>query len=182
MPKWLTTSALAAFTAAIALAGSEAEAGTRLRFHYSPFYGLYDPGPEWMPPPRYYYYFDEPEPGRFYEYDESYYEPEYLGPDEEPAPVKPRKKLKPAAASVPDAAKKKTAVAKATTAEAQPKSTAALSCDKATAIVSGYGFATVKAEDCEGQVYAFNATRGGKAYAIKLSAVSGELTEVKKLQ
>lgn len=182
MLKWLSTGGLAAFTAAIALAGSEAGAGTRLRFHYAPFYGLYDPGPELMPRSGYYYYFNEPEPGRFYEYDESYYEPEYLRPDDEPAPVKPRKKLKPAAASVPDAATKKAAVAKAAAAEVQRKSTAALSCDKATAIVSGYGFATVKAEDCEGQVYAFNATRDGKAYAIKLSAASGELTEVKKLQ
>jgi hypothetical protein len=167
MLKWLSTGALAAITAAIALAGSEAEAGGRLRFHYAPVYGFYQPGPEWLPPPRYYYYFDEPEPDRFYEYDESYYEPEFMGPDEEPAPQKPRKKRKPAA-SVPDAAKKKTA--------------AALSCDKATAIVAGYGFATVKAEDCQGQVYAFNATRDGKNYAIKLSALSGELTEVKKLQ
>ena len=181
MLKWLSTGALAAFTAAFALAGSEAEAGGRVRFHYAPVYGFYQPGPEWLPPPRYYYYFNEPEPDRFYEYDESYYEPQYMGPDEEPAPQKPRMKRKPAA-FVPDAAMKKTAAAKATTAESKPKSAGALSCDKATAIVTGYGFATVKAEDCQGQVYAFNATRDGKAYAIKLSAASGELTEVKKLQ
>lgn len=182
MPKWLTTSALAAFAAAVALAGGEAEAGTRLRFHYAPFYGPYDPGPEWVPPPRYYYYYEEPQPDRFYEYDESYYEPEYAGPGEEPAPVKPRKKLKPSASQAPVAAKKKTTVAKATTEEVQPKTTAALSCDKATAIVAGFGFATIKAEDCDGKVYAFSATRDGKAYAIKLSAASGELTEVRKLQ
>ncbi len=181
MLKWLSTGALAAITAAIALAGNEAEAGGRVRFHYAPVYGFYQPGPEWLPPPRYYYYFDEPEPDRFYEYDESYYEPEFMGPDREPAPQKPRKKRQPAA-SVPDAAKTKTAIAKATAAQAQPKSSAALSCDKATAIVTGYGFATVKAEDCQGQVYVFNATRDGKTYAIKLSALSGELTEVKKLQ
>lgn len=181
MLKWLSTGALAAIAAAIALTGSDAEAGGRLRFHYAPVYGFYQPGPEWLPPPRYYYYFDEPEPDRLYEYDESYYEPQYMGPGEDPAPQEPRKKRQPAA-SVPGAAMKKTAAAKATTAESKPKSAAALSCDKATAIVTGYGFATVKAEDCQGQVYAFNATRDGKTYAIKLSARSGELTEVKKLQ
>lgn len=180
MLKWLSTGALAAITAAIALTGGEAEAGGRVRFHHAPFYGFYQPGPQWLPPPRYYYYFNEPEPDRFYQYDESYYEPEYMGPYAEPVPQKPRKKRQPAA-SLPDAVKK-TAAAKATTAESKPKSAAALSCDKATAIVTGYGFATVKAEDCQGQVYAFNATRDGKTYAIKLSARSGELTEVKKLQ
>jgi hypothetical protein len=179
MLKWQWTGALAALTAAFALAGSEAEAGHRQRFHYVPFYGFYEPGPEWAPPPRYYYYFDEPEPGRFYDYDEGYYEPKYQGPDEGPVPQKPQKKRKPAV-SVPDAEKKKS-VAKATTSEVQPKSSA-MSCDRATAIVTGYGFGTVKVEDCQGQVYAFNAKRDGKTYAIKLSAVSGELTEVKKLQ
>ncbi len=177
MMKWLSTGGLAAFTVVIALAGGESEAGHRQRFHYAPYF--YEPGPQWAPPPRYYYYFDEPEPDRFYDYDEGYYEPRY----EEPAAQKPRKKRKPAA-SVSDAEKKKkkTSVAKSTPAEAQLKSSAAMSCDKATAIVTGYGFATVKVEDCQGQVYAFNAKRDGKAYAIKLSAVSGELTEVKKLQ
>jgi hypothetical protein len=81
-----------------------------------------------------------------------------------------------------NAAKKKSAVRTASIGETKPKSAAALSCDKATAIVSGYGFATVKAEDCEGKVYAFKASRDGKAYAIKLNAGSGELTEVKKLR
>ena len=182
MPKWLIPGALVAFAAAAALAGSDAEAGNRLRFHYAPFYDMYDPGPEWMPPPRYYYYFDEPEPDRFYQYDESYYEPKYLGRDDQAVSLVPRKKSNSAMTPGPGAAKKKTAAVKASTAETQPKSTAALSCDKATAIVSGYGFASVKAEDCEGQVYAFAATRDGKAYAIRLSARSGELTEVKKLQ
>lgn len=180
MRKRLSAGALAALAAAVVFSGSDAGAGTRLRFHYAPFYGAYEPGPEWLPPPRYYYYYDEPD--RFYEYDESYYEPEYLGPDDEPAPVKPRKKLKPAALPEPGTAKKKATVANAATAESKPQAATGLSCDKATAIVSGYGFAAVKAEDCDGKVYAFNATRDGKAYAIKLSAASGELTEVKKLQ
>jgi hypothetical protein len=57
-----------------------------------------------------------------------------------------------------------------------------MSCDKAEKIVSGYGFTSVKPTTCTGQVFAFNATRSGKAYVIKLSSASGELTEVKKVQ
>ena len=57
-----------------------------------------------------------------------------------------------------------------------------MSCDKAGEIVSGYGFTSVKPTACTGQVFAFNATRSGKAYVIKLSSASGELTEVKKVQ
>jgi len=180
MRNFLVCTLAAAATAASAfIMTAPAEAGTRLRFHYAPFYGYYEP--EWAPPPRYYYYYEEPEPYRRYEYDEGYYEPEYLGSDAEPEPLKPRKKTKPAV-SESNAAKKKPAVRTASIGETKPKPAAALSCDKATAIVSGYGFASVKAEDCEGKVYAFNASRDGKAYAIKLNAASGELTEVKKLR
>jgi hypothetical protein len=57
-----------------------------------------------------------------------------------------------------------------------------ISCDKAGQIISGYGFTGVKPATCAGQVYAFNATRDGKNFAIKLNAANGELTEVKKLQ
>ena len=42
-------------------------------------------------------------------------------------------------------------------------------------------FRRVKAESCNGKVYAFNATRDGKPFAIKVDAANGELTEVKKL-
>ena len=58
----------------------------------------------------------------------------------------------------------------------------AISCDKAEEIVSGYGFANVTPTTCTGQVFAFNATRSGKTYVIKLSSASGDLTEVKKVQ
>jgi hypothetical protein len=60
--------------------------------------------------------------------------------------------------------------------------TTGMSCDKAEKIVSGYGFTSVKPTTCTGQVFAFNATRSGKAYVIKLSSASGELTEVRKVQ
>ena len=58
----------------------------------------------------------------------------------------------------------------------------AISCDNAEKIVSGYGFANVTPTTCTGQVFAFNATRSGKSYVIKLSSASGELTEVNKVQ
>ena len=127
------------------------------------------------------------------EFDESYYEPE-------PAPAKPKKKpanpatassKKPAAKEVTTASidKAKKPAAKSTSTEEKAAvskkpaaSTAGMSCDKAGSIVSGYGFSGVKAQTCQGKVYAFNATRDGKAFAIKVDSASGELTEVKKLQ
>ncbi len=65
----------------------------------------------------------------------------------------------------------------------QKKTSAAsgMSCEKATSVVSGYGFSSVTPSSCSGKVYAFNATRDGKSFAIKLDSGSGELTEVKKL-
>lgn len=60
-------------------------------------------------------------------------------------------------------------------------SAAGLSCDKATSVVSGYGFSNVTASSCKGKVYAFSAVRDGNAFTIKLDPASGELTEVKKL-
>lgn len=135
----------------------------------------------------------------FDDFDESYYEPEAVTP--RPA----KKKTAPVQATKPAAAKdgvttasvskpeKTTAVPKAkpvtTSAATTSKATATgstaaggMSCDKAGSIISGYGFQSVKASSCAGKVYAFNATRDGKSFAIKLDAASGELTEVKKLQ
>ena len=64
---------------------------------------------------------------------------------------------------------------------AKPLAEGPLSCEKATTVVSGFGFSSVEAASCAGKVYAFNAKRGGKSFAIKLDPTSGELTEVKKL-
>ena len=79
----------------------------------------------------------------------------------------------------------KKATAKPAKPAAEQKKTASkaqgLSCDKATSVVSGYGFSSVTPSSCSGKVYAFNATRDGKQFAIKLDPASGELTEVKKL-
>jgi hypothetical protein len=65
----------------------------------------------------------------------------------------------------------------------KPKAAArlALSCDKAKAIVSDYGFTDIEAQSCKGKVYAFGARRDGKSFTVKLSSSSGELTEVKRL-
>ncbi|MCX7348157.1 MAG: hypothetical protein NTZ54_01060 [Alphaproteobacteria bacterium] len=106
--------------------------------------------------------------------DESYYEPQ-------PAPAKP-KVVKPAApktavAPANPALPQKTASA----APAKPPGDGPLTCEKATELVSGYGFSSVEASSCTGTVYAFNAKRGGKSFAIKLNPASGQLTEVKKL-
>lgn len=110
------------------------------------------------------------------QFDDSYYEPE-------PAPVaKPKAVTPPAtpAASKPPAdpaLPQKTANA----APAQPLADGPLSCEKATAVVAGFGFSSVEASSCSGKLYAFNAKRGGKNFAIKLDPASGQLTEVKKL-
>ena len=79
---------------------------------------------------------------------------------------------------------KKTATKPAKPADEQKKTASkaeGLTCDKATSVVSGYGFSSVTPSSCSGKVYAFNAMRDGKSFAIKLDPASGELTEVKKL-
>lgn len=89
--------------------------------------------------------------------------------DAEPQPVapKPIKAAKPATAAL--------------TADPPPAPSATLTCGKASTIIEGYGFSGVKPGSCKGKVYAFNATRDGRNFAIKVNATSGELTEVKKL-
>ena len=135
------------------------------------------------------------------EFDETYYEPQPLKPAK-PKPVAKAAKTKPAAtlstASIDGAAVTtepvtKKPVAKKPVAASKPSSSvkptttagagasAGMSCDKASSIISGFGFAAVKPESCKGKVYAFNATRDGRNFAVKVDAASGELTEVKKL-
>jgi hypothetical protein len=174
------TAASAALVAS--LLATDANAGRRHKIRFHNVYQNYYSGPEYVPVPRFYKYFVDPgemTPEEFDQaygddFDDTYYQPSYVPPPAKPKPLK----KKPAVAT--PAARP---VAKKTVSEAvKPKTAPALSCDKATGIVSGYGFSSVKASDCEGQVYAFNAARAGKSYAIKLNAVSGELTEVRKIQ
>lgn len=127
-------------------------------------------------------------------FDEDYYEPRAA------VTKKPRTKPETAKATKPVAAKpEKTAktakpsqdvttasVATPTRTETPEKtktaSTATMTCGKAGDIVSGFGFQSVKPTTCKGKTYAFNATRDGSNFSIKLDPASGELTEVKKLQ
>jgi hypothetical protein len=154
---------------------SSADAGSRAKFryyNYDPDYDFYY-GPEYLPGPRYYRYLRRERPDYLYEDDEDdyAYEPDYY----EPEYIPPRKRKSYAKPSAPS--KTRNAVKKPETAKKKPT---AISCAKAGEIVSGYGFKSVEEVTCKGQVYAFNATRDGKPFSIKLSAASGELTEVKK--
>lgn len=124
--------------------------------------------------------------GKNADFDESYYEPQ-------PAPPPKAKKKatetppKPSAASgtastgeaSPSATTKTASQPKAETSTA--KAAAGLSCEKAASIIAGYGFSDVAPARCAGKVYAFNAKRDGKSFAIKLDSASGQLSEVKKL-
>ena len=107
--------------------------------------------------------------------DESYYEPA-------PAtPVKPKVTKPPAKAAAKPPANPALPQKSASAAAAKPLAEGPLSCEKATSLVSGYGFSSVEAATCSGKLYAFNAKRGANSFAIKLDPASGQLTEVKKL-
>lgn len=197
LPRIVSFMALAAIAGTL-LVPNAAEAGSRWipRFFQPDYYTYY-------PRPRDLYSHDfeddDDDDGRplaYYDPDEDYYEPQYRDEDDEPVYVPPKKKKKTVkSVSVPKPVIKKPVVAaekkavetveKKTVASVEKKTvpaTAGMSCDKAEKIISGYGFTSVKPTACTGQIFAFNATRSGKAYVIKLSSASGELTEVKKVQ
>lgn len=164
--------AAALLSVTMAFAGS-ADADSRWKFRYysyDPDYDFYY-GPEYVPQPRYYRYLRDRRAYREddeddYAYDPDYYEPEYIPPRKKRrAYVQPQQQLE----TKPKA-------------QAAKKKPTAITCAKAGQIVSGYGFKGVEQVSCKGQVYAFNATRDGKPFSVKLSAASGELTEVKKLK
>jgi hypothetical protein len=188
-----------ALVASTLVVPTAAEAGSRWRF-LNPGYYFYDP-----PPRNFYaddydddeYYEDDEQPLAYYDPDDDYYEPRYQG--EEPVYIAPKKKMtakavpaaKPVVKKSVASTEKKAVTSSVASVEKKvvmpvEKKTASavsgMSCDKAGEIVSGYGFTSVKPTTCTGQVFAFNATRSGKAYVIKLSSASGELTEVKKVQ
>ncbi len=193
--------AVTLIAATTALAGFVGESEARARFNLFvgppvyPGYEVYYGEPAYMPPPppprRFRYYYEEapppyayarPLPGvapgqwSYYQDDEDDYYGDQYDPrndlrTEQPLPDVQRPAQKPA--NRPLAVPKTQSATK----KAAPK----ISCTKAGQVVSGYGFGNVKSVDCDGQVYAFNATRDGKKFSIKLNAASGELTEVKKL-
>lgn len=158
--KAIALAALAVFGTSM-LPIDDAEARHRLkwrRWHIDPDFGFYRPGPGYIPYP---YYEDEDydAPPR-YAYAPDYYEPEYV--------PRPRKRKQQRLYNYTPEAKP---------AKPKPK---LISCKKASGIVSSYGFDGVKATDCKGDSYAFEATRDGRSFAITLNSVNGELTKVKK--
>ena len=173
--------AIATGLAVMLIPADPAEAGHK-GFRFKPYYGGLYIVPRYARP-RVYYDFYEPPPFERYEFEQDYYERDSYAPP-------PRKLKKKKIAKANSSSKKKTAVAaldKPVEGKKQkPASSASagklIDCDKAQSIVGEYGFAGVKASDCDGQLYAFTATRGGKPYSIKVSSVSGELTEVKKVE
>ena len=186
-PRTICVMAFTAITSAAFLPNA-AEAGSRWRLQYlNPYYYIYHPRPHDLYSSD---YGDDED-----DYDDPYYEPEYGGADDEPVYIAPRKKKTVKAVPITKPPLKKTVasvdtntvvtVEKKTFASVEKKAvsgTAGMTCDKAEKIVSGYGFTSVIPTSCTGQIFAFNATRSGKAYVIKLSSASGELTEVKKVQ
>jgi hypothetical protein len=203
----ISFAALAAITGTLIMPGV-AEAGSRWRLRFlQPDYYTYYPRPLDLYSSDYgdeEDYDDDGRPLAYYDPDDDYYEPQYRAEDDEPVYTAPKKKkktvkavpvTKPALKNSVAATEKKAVVTTeknaVTTAEKKavasvekvtvPANTG-MSCDKAEKIISGYGFTSVKPTTCSGQVFAFNATRSGKAYVIKLSSASGELTEVKKVQ
>jgi hypothetical protein len=54
-------------------------------------------------------------------------------------------------------------------------------CEAARTVVNGYAFSSVSPTNCSGPVYAFQASRGDKTYAVLLSASTGEILKVQKL-
>jgi hypothetical protein len=186
---------IAGLAAAGFFAAPTVEAKAETRFH------LFLPGFPPPPPRRHYYYYPEP-------YDEEYYASPYddeeedydayysYGPDDdyyEPAPrqyaPRPHKKSKtvtvaPQEEFAPAPLKiKKKPVSTTSATPVKPKTetkSASVSCDKARSIITGYGFGNIETKSCAGEVYSFAAVRGGKSFSVKVSALSGELTEVKR--
>lgn len=195
----IISAAALALIAGTLLVPTSAEAGSRWRF-LNPGYYFYDPPPRDFYADKYddeEYYDDDEQPLAYYDPDDNYYEPRYQG--KEPVYIAPKKKkiakavpaAKPVVKKSVASVEKKAVTSSVASVEknavmpAEKKTATAasgMSCDKAGEIVSGYGFTSVKPTTCTGQVFAFNATRSGKAYVIKLSSASGELTEVKKVQ
>ncbi len=102
-------------------------------------------------------------------------------------PVRAKPKLKPtlkvdrdvqtASLDKPDVKVKPKAKAVAT----KPVANKTIGCTAGAAVVTGYGFADVKPKACTGTTYAYTAARAGKTYQIKLTAASGEIIDVKKV-
>ncbi len=144
--------------------------------------------PDFMEPGTGHFFFDDEEeediiivPVRrrqssLYEQDlEDYYEPRVAAQNKAP-----QKKL----TQVPAAKKLVKKVAATPVAQVQPKKQVAsgISCDKGVSVVTDYGFSNVEPKACTGKIYTFKAARTGKSYDVSVSSISGEITEVRKIQ
>lgn len=193
MNKRMALMAIAASVAAMA-AAAPADAKIRLRtWHGVPWFEYYEPYPgERFSAEEYDNSYAYDENGNLV-FDESYYDPYYLPPSKGPMKtLRPQQKQTATRGKAVTGTTAKTASAKPKAADDietasispdAPTKTGGgtISCDKATSIVSGYGFGTVKPTSCAGKTYEFSALRDGKKFLIKVSSASGELTEVKKL-
>ena len=55
-----------------------------------------------------------------------------------------------------------------------------VTCEDAAQIVSDFGFSDIGSQECSGDLYRFSAMRDGTAYAIAISAGTGEIAEVSR--
>jgi hypothetical protein len=55
-----------------------------------------------------------------------------------------------------------------------------VTCEAAARIVADFGFSDIGRPDCSGDLYRFSAMRDGTAYAIGISAATGEIAEVSR--
>jgi len=185
-------------TAALPFEASGAQAGHFYYDPYAPTYRSYYAGPQYLPPPQFYFWQQQRRWNRAwqrrrplfgYSYRAKPYlfeeEPQYE-PDQPSPPARQKKKTLALPASKPSdkgvASQDKSASQPTKKVASTAKSSDRITCDKAGEIVSGYGFSEVKPTSCEGDTFSFAAAREGKPYAIKMSAASGELTEVKKVK
>jgi hypothetical protein len=55
-----------------------------------------------------------------------------------------------------------------------------MTCEAAAQIVADFGFSDIGPQECSGDLYRFSAMRDGTAYAIGISAATGEIAEVSR--
>ena len=65
-------------------------------------------------------------------------------------------------------------------APSEPAGEGLVTCEAAARIVADFGFSDIGSPDCSGDLYRFSAMRDGTAYAIGISAATGEIAEVSR--
>jgi hypothetical protein len=108
---------------------------------------------------------------------DDYYDPKFQKPVRKPVVGKPK------AVSNPNSTKKvATGVAKSVTSKPVSAAKSGIGCDKGAAVVADYGFSAVKSKTCGSKILVYSAHRSGKPFEVSVSAASGEITEVRKIQ